>query len=71
MNNAGEDMEWKITEHSDGTVTLAYGEEHKGGALSPIGMGYTMPYFFSYFEGRFNNIREAKKYIKSHPNPLK
>ena len=63
-------MEWKIANHSDGTVTALYGNEIEM-QENLAGIGYIMGGFMDYYSSRFNNEKEARAYIKKHPNPLK
>ena len=64
-------MEWVISESSHGGVTARYGIRH----IESIELGYRpgciMPGFLEYCSLYFDDRKEAEKYIRKHPNPLK
>lgn len=64
-------MEWLISESSHGGVTARYGISHTESVELGFSPGYMMPGFLEYFSMHFDDRKEAEKYIKKNPNPLK
>ena len=59
---------WKIQKSKIGYQVLK-GKEHKGGELSPTGIGYTMPAFITSSMNTFDTYKQAKSYIKKNMKP--
>lgn len=64
-------MEWRIRESSHGGVVAEYGAPHTGGVEIGNRPGITMSAFIAYYSGRFDTRKQAERYIKNNPNPLR
>lgn len=56
-------MEWRIRKSGHGGFVAEKGIPHKGGELSPHGLGYTMPAFIVYESANFDTRKQAENYI--------
>lgn len=64
-------MEWRIRESGHGGVIAEYGISHAGGVEIENRPGTTMPAFIAYYMSRFDTRKQAERYIKNNPNPLR
>lgn len=57
-------MKWRIRERSYGGYVVERGLDHKGGAPSVSGIGYSLPAFIVYESISFDTLAQAERYLK-------